>query len=173
MEVRTSYVVVSCSCSRFNSHGSWIDNPAIEHACLCFTHAQKPKQKKKNETFSFTTSVLSITSGSRVCTHEGKLANSKARSSLQSAQASSSMQSKAHAPRRRECKRFMVHHHQGGSCRYTSRVPPSLQQWLNCCILQTSAGTVSLAWTGFISHNCNLQIFGGFTEIQKTPKWEK
>ena len=28
---------------------------------------------------------------------------------------------------RRKLKRYMVHHHQGGSCRYTSRVPPSLQ----------------------------------------------
>ena len=27
----------------------------------------------------------------------------------------------------RECKRYMVHHHKGGSCRYTSRVHPSLQ----------------------------------------------
>ena len=26
-----------------------------------------------------------------------------------------------------ERERYMVHHHQGGSCRYTSRVPPSLQ----------------------------------------------
>ena len=28
--------------------------------------------------------------------------------------------------KKRERKRYMVHHHQGGSCRYTSRVPPSL-----------------------------------------------